>query len=147
MKAEPAPPPKADPAPEVKAEPAPAPKADPAPAPVVVAQQEESRLPPPDAPTPVPVEEPRLISPGAADGTMAHLGIFRSQAEADAAWQALAEKQPGLAETKPYVMPGYVPELGNILRLYAQGDQATLTPLCRRLRTSGQECELHRFFR
>ncbi|KJS45188.1 MAG: hypothetical protein VR70_00720, partial [Rhodospirillaceae bacterium BRH_c57] len=119
-----------------------------APAPVPAQAQEETRLPPPDTPTAVPVpEEPRLISPAAADGWMAHLGVFRTQQQADAAWQALTERTPGLADTKPYVMPGYVPGQGDILRLYAQGDQATLTPLCTALRTGGQECELHRFFR
>lgn len=98
------------------------------------------------APTPTPST---LTQPRETDGVMAHLGIYPDEVAAARGWRLLAEEAPALNGLQPYYMPGYLPQRGDIVRLYARGPRGRLIALCGQIKQArpDAECDLHRFYR
>ena len=91
---------------------------------------------------------PPVQGPETVEGTMLHLGAFPSRSQAEAAWQDVVEAIPDLGQADPYLLSGYVPGRGDIVRLYARPKtDAQMKGLCADLITAGRACEPHRFFK
>ncbi len=154
----PAPAPDAEPEPKATLEPMPKATPDPAPeasdktetraasADPAKAEPTESRSVPAatgDGPKLPPVRGAETV-----DGTMLHLGAYPSKARAETAWREVIAAVPTLAEAEPFLLSGYVPGTGDIVRLYARPTtEAALKRLCADLQKAGRACEPHRFFK
>lgn len=100
----------------------------------------------PASPPAAPETPNRGLAPSAGSATvLAHLGLFTTEAEARAHWDALAAKVPALEPLAPYFLHGFVPGKGPVVRLYARGADSALQALCHAV-PEGTDCELHQAF-
>lgn len=91
---------------------------------------------------------PPVRGPGTVEGTMIHMGAYRTRTEAELAWRDAVNAVPALADAEPYLLSGFVPGRGDLVRLYARtGSDPAMARLCADLTASGRACELHRFFK